>query len=66
MGLGRYPAEAEYAHSMRLSAVLRNFKQCRFSDTWFAADGHCGSAVTDPLDQRVNKCNIVLAPIENG
>ena len=66
MCLGCHAAEAEYAHSTRLSAVLRNLKQCRFSDPWFATDDQCGSAVADTVDQPVNKGNIVLAPIENG
>jgi len=49
---------------MRLSAVLRNLKQCRFSDARFATDKQCGAAVTDTVKQPVNNGNIVLAPIE--
>lgn len=64
MCLGCHAAEAEYAHSMRLSAVLRNLEQCRFSDPWFATDKQCGAAVSDTVKQPLNNGNIVLAPIE--
>jgi hypothetical protein len=51
---------------MRLSAVLRNLQQYRFSDARFATDDQCGTAVADTVEQPVNKGNIILAPIENG
>jgi hypothetical protein len=64
--LGCHAAEAEYVHSKRLSAILRKLEQRGFSDARFATEDQCGAAVTDTVNQPVNKGNIVLAPTENG
>jgi hypothetical protein len=64
--LRRHPTKAEYAHSKCLSAIPRKLEQRGFSDARFATDDQCGAAaVTDKVNQPVNKGNIVLAPIEN-
>jgi phage replication-related protein YjqB (UPF0714/DUF867 family) len=63
--LGWHPAEADDVHSKRPGTILRKLEQRGFSDACFATEDQRGTAVTNTINQPVNKGNIVLAPTDN-
>jgi phage replication-related protein YjqB (UPF0714/DUF867 family) len=63
--LGRHPTEANDVHAKRPSAILRKLEQRGFSDAWLTTEDQRGAAVTNTINQPVNKGNIVLSPTDN-